>query len=347
MGRNVWQYALLGGVAGGADGLARGIESERRFQQEKQLMAEREAERRRYLDDQQEGNKELAAARIAARTGGTGSRSSGSGGGATFDPATADANVAWQLGMEKDQVGDWANGEDLIKRTKMFDTEAMDGSGKVVDEQRPANFEELVASRRRKLESLRGGERHGKDFKDVAEGMATVEGSARLDRVEAGNRGATRAQLAAKGKGEFENSGEGGVFSTVDGSAKLNPLGEAKASKERAGASLDFAKAKSEADSAIAGGNTEKLHNLLNSVNKVLEDMTAPEATKVQFRALQTQIGNAINGAMGERTGGSPTPKPGAPKPGKPAAAPYPDGTRLKGKDGKTYVVQNGKPVPA
>ncbi|MFN7883011.1 MAG: hypothetical protein ACK5PF_08370, partial [bacterium] len=138
-----------------------------------------------------------------------------------------------------------------------------------------------------------------------------------------------------------------GVFSTVDGSAKLNPLGEAKASKERAGASLDFAKAKSEADSAIAGGNTEKLHNLLNSVNKVLEDMTAPEATKVQFRALQTQIGNAINGAMGERTGGSPTPKPGAPKPGKPAAAPYPDGTRLKGKDGKTYVVQNGKPVPA
>ncbi|MFN7882954.1 MAG: hypothetical protein ACK5PF_08065, partial [bacterium] len=76
MGRNVWQYALLGGVAGGAEGLARGMAEEQRAAQEARMLNMREQARHRYLDDQQDGNKDLAAARIAARPGGNASSSS-------------------------------------------------------------------------------------------------------------------------------------------------------------------------------------------------------------------------------------------------------------------------------
>ena len=52
MARNIFQYALLGGIQGGAQGLAQGMAEEQRFERERQLMAEREAERRSYLEEQ-------------------------------------------------------------------------------------------------------------------------------------------------------------------------------------------------------------------------------------------------------------------------------------------------------
>lgn len=228
MARNIFQYALLGGIQGGAQGLAQGMAEEQRFERERQLMAEREAERRRYLEEQ--GYRGQGAARVGG----------GGGGGASVEPFTpdgADKEVAYQLGIKPEDLPGYERGDDLVKRVK---TMGMDKAGQVssqvVSEERPEDFDSLVAKRREELKALRGAAVYGKDLKDVAAGMATLDDTARLGRIEQGDKGAVRAKLADKGQGEYDNM-DGGVFNKIDGRQKLNSIGVAKASNERAGGS--------------------------------------------------------------------------------------------------------------
>lgn len=316
MSRNIFQYALLGGIQGGAQGLAQGMAEEQRFNRERQLMAEREAERRRYLEEQQAGYLERDEARIAARGGATGTRSSGGGAVAgPFDPAEADKRVAYQLGKKPEDLPAYERGDDLVTRIKTMD---MDESGQVssqvVGEERPEDFDSLVAKRREELKMLRGGAVYGKDYKDVAAGMATVDDMGRLDRIERGDKGAAVAKLADKGNGEFNSlNGGGGVFSAVSGGQDLNAMGKAEANKDNAAAGESAADAKKklrEAEDALKTGSAEKLYQQISSIRPITENMLLPKEQREQAGRVLSMLMAEV-----ERTRGGATVAPATPKP--------------------------------
>ena len=354
MARNIFQYALLGGIQGGAQGLAQGMAEEQRFERERQLMAEREAERRRYLEERD------------GATRGTGSRAGGSAD-APFDPVEADKKVAYLLGKQPEDLPGYERGDDLVKRTKML-TE--DGSNPVISDETPANIEELKAKRREELRALRGGAVYGKDFKDVAAGMATVDDTARLGRIEQGDKGAVRAKLADKGQGEYDNM-DGGVFNKIDGGQKLNSIGVAKVNNERAGGSSPRVQSVKENDkgeivvvmsdgtikpsgmtSAAFGARVGALAEKLASKDLYFSTATGEKKQQMMesFRLRAQELiasgkapadpSPASAAPAAPQRGGASTPKPSG-------KAPYQEGQRLRGPDGKTYVVRNGKPVPA
>lgn len=342
MARNVWQYALLGGVQGGAQGLAQGMAEEQRFQREKQLMAEREAERRRYLEEQQEGYLQRDAARIAAR-GGSGSGTGGSRGGTV--PMTREAIDEAELaitGRTAEEQQDWLNGKDMTgSRLKVFNRDGTSSDAGFENEP-PANFDDLRQKRLAERDRLRKAIAFGKDYKDIAEGDL-------IERAGGGDADAQAGLLANRGKGRKDGLAGGvGVFDALDGGQSLNAVGTSAANENNSQAgkyAADAKKIKAEVDDALKAGAPEKLHNLLNSVNKVLEDPLTPADTKTQYQALRNRLGQAINSAMDQRDGVKPA--EGAPKPAaarKPSQSPYAEGQRLKGTDGKTYVVRNGKP---
>lgn len=342
MARNIFQYALLGGIQGGAQGLAQGMAEEQRFERERQLMAEREAERRSYLEEQ--------------RTRGGGTRSGGGAVAGPFDPAEADKRVAYQLGKKPEDLPAYERGDDLMTAPQQVTPSAAnDWQGGEVPAGKPPGFDELVAKRREELKMLRGGAVYGNDLKDVAAGMATLDDTARLGRIEQGDRGAVRAKLADKGNGEFGSlNGGGGVFSSVDGRQDLNPMGRAEVNKDNAAAGESAADAKKklrDAEDALKTGSAEKLYQQISSIRPITENMLLPKEQREQAGRVLSMLMNEVEKSRG---GGSGSPAaPAAPQRGgasapKPSGkAPYQEGQRLRGSDGKTYVVRNGKPVPA
>lgn len=341
MARNVWEYALLGGIQGGAQGLAQGMAEEERANREERLMNLREQARLRYLDDQQEGYKDRDAARFAARVGAAGSSgSTGSRSGGVVDVEQLKKQEVYVRTDDDEAIAQSIrdSGQSVLKIL------GEDGQGRYFKDS------ELWQSKRAELAELRKGLVHGKDLKDVNEGLL-------IGRAGNGDMDAQAGLLATKGKGRKDGLAGGvGVFDTLDGTQSLNAVGNSASSENYAQAgkyAADAKKIKAEVDDALKAGATEKLHHLLNSVNRVLEDPMTPKETKEQYTAIRNRLGQAINSAMDKRDGVSPTaapsPAPG-PKPSaspKPAAkpAPYKDGTRLRGKDGKMYVVENGIPV--
>ena len=357
MARNIFQYALLGGIQGGAQGLAQGMAEEQRFERERQLMAEREAERRSYLEEQ--------------RTRGGGTRSGGGAVAGPFDPAEADKRVAYQLGKKPEDLPAYERGDDLMTAPQQVTPSAAnDWQGGEVPAGKPPGFDELVAKRREELKMLRGGAVYGNDLKDVAAGMATLDDTARLGRIERGDKGAVRAKLADKGQGEYDNM-DGGVFNKIDGGQKLNSIGAAKANNERAGGSSPRVQSVKENDkgeivvvmsdgtikpsgmtSAAFGARVGALAERLASKDLYFSTATGEKKQQMMesFRLRAQEL--IASGKEPSDTSPASAPAPQNPRGGasapKPSGkAPYQEGQRLRGPDGKTYVVRNGKPVPA
>ena len=329
MARNIFQYALLGGIQGGAEGLARGMAEEQRFNREQQLMAEREAERRRYLEEQ--------------RGGATGTRSSG-GGGAAFDPAGAEAIEKYitQDDPERIAEGIRADGGQVVKRL----------GSEPGDAPRYDTTSELWQSKADELRRIRKAIAFRKDYKDIAEADLT-------ERAGDGNINAQAGLLATKGKGRSESlQGGGGVFDALgERPQELNAMGRAEASKDNAAAGESAADAKKklrDAEDALKTGSAEKLYQQISSIRPITENMLLPKEQREQAGRVLSMLMSEVERTRGGGSGSPAAPAaPAAPQRGgasapKPSGkAPYQEGQRLRGPDGKTYVVRNGKPVPA
>lgn len=298
MARNIFQYALLGGIQGGAQGLAQGMAEEQRFERERQLMAEREAERRRYLEEQQAGYLERDTARVAARGGAAGTRSSG-GSGASFDPVAAKAMESYVTQDDPEQIAQSvrAEGGQVVKRL----------GGEPGDEPYYDATTELWQSKADELRRLRKAIAFGKDYKDIAEADLT-------ERAGDGDIKAQAGLLATKGKGRTESlAGGGGVFDTLgERPQELNPMGKAEANKDNAAAGESAADAKKklrDAEDALRSGSTEKLYQQISSIRPITENMLLPKEQREQAGRVLSMLMSEV-----ERTrGGSPA---------KPAASP-------------------------
>ena len=343
MGRNVFAYALGSGLAGGLDAYGEGLQREQQFEQQRQLQKERFDENERLMQ-------------MRGGYGGTGTTGQRAGAVvAPLDAATLNKGAAAFKGMTPEQLEAYERGDDIqAKRIKQFND---DGSSSVVEEiPQAANFDGLVAERKQELERLRKLAAYGKDYKDVADGEATDDRTRRLGRVESGNEGAAVAMLAEKGKGEFDGLNGGvGVFSSVRGGQELNAVGKSAASENNAQAGKASADAKKIADDAKAELNgsrdPEKLQAFVTALNGSLANGGFGGDERKQIQETILLLNKAIQKRVANDPGSSPTKPTPAPTPGRGGAsapkAPYKEGQRLLGPDGKTYVVRNGRPVPA
>lgn len=112
----------------------------------------------------------------------------------------------------------------------------------------PPGFDKEIQSKARVLANIARESVQGKDLKDVNEGRKTGFELENMQGIVAGNvKPETFAQAQAADKGElYKNLGEAGTYNVASGANALNPLGEAKATDERAKAG----KANAEAERA-------------------------------------------------------------------------------------------------
>lgn len=230
---NLFDLAL-GGVDSVVDGRLRDLEEEERLAQQRAL--------------------------YESRYGSPGApRAPGGAPAAPFDPATADRNVAYRLGLKSpEDLEAWQRGDDLMtKPRQVTPSAANDWKGGEVPPGKPPGFDELIADRLERLAQLRGGERFGKDYDDVTKGELTDAERNRLGRVEQGSRGATVAQLASKGQGEMDSLGGNGIFSKVGGEQRLNDIGKSAAYENSQQGSKAKAEAGDVAEKRKRGEGTE------------------------------------------------------------------------------------------
>lgn len=332
MKRNLLAYGILGGIAGYADGKAEEAQAERRMAEQRALLADRAAEREEQIRLQAE----LRGAR-----GGTGSRGAGGADGAPFDPLEAEKRYRFAAGVSEEEEANIRDGSAFgVKRIKALND---DGTSRVLEETGPDGWEALRKARVEELDALRRGVAFGKDTKTVAEGRSIDFDTNRAGEVAAKD-GPYTGVLANNAKPLYSAT-ESGATNVATGGQSLNPLGKAKANDENASAAQHMAKVKELQDELAVPGekSKERLSSLLNSINKTIED-TQGRKEFAETYAAASRLRNQVLGQI-ESLGGQPAAKPGAPKPS-PAKSPYKEGQKLKGPDGKTYIVKGGVPVP-
>lgn len=315
MGRNVFAYALGSGLAGGLDAYGEGLQREQQFEQQRQLQKERFDENERLM--QMRGG--------YGGTGATGQRTGAVV--APLDAATLNRGAAAFKGMTPEQLEAYERGDDLrTKDLQVTPSAANDWQGGSVPSGKMPGFEGLVAERKQELERLRKLAAYGKDYKDVADGLATDDRTRRLGRVESGNEGAAVAMLAEKGKGEFDGLNGGvGVFSSVRGGQELNAVGKSAASENNAQAGKASADAKKIADDAKAELNgsrdPEKLQAFVTALNGSLANGGFGGDERKQIQETILLLNKAIQKRVANDPGSSPAKPAPAPTPGRGGAS--------------------------
>lgn len=310
---NLFDLAL-GGVNSMVDGRVQDLEEEERLAQQRAL--------------------------YESRYGSPGApRAPGGAPAAPFDPATADRNVAYRLGLKSpEDLAAWQRGDDLMtKPRQVTPSAANDWKGGEVPSGKPPGFDELIADRLERLAQLRGGERFGKDYDDVTKGELTDAERNRLGRVEKGSRGATVAQLASKGQGEMDDLGGGvGIFSKVGGEQRLSEKGRADAQESRDKGRAAITRAEREPEDPevenrrreaerrrqqAAAEQTERAvakalkDHEESSKGKTPEEKAAWEKTRTDLRARLESARAAASGARPDAPAQSPKPAPAAQPP--------------------------------
>lgn len=357
MARNVWQYALMGGVAGAADGYGRALSQQQQLEAQREMRREAAAENERILRMRLDGRQDDIA--LQAELRGAGSRSStGSraGGAVPLTREAVDAGVQAVSGRSADELAAYERGDDLTRRIKQFND---DGSSSVLREERPENFGSLVEQRRAELQRLRKMVAFGKDYKDVAEGELT-------ERAGGGDVDAQAGLLAAKGKGRMESlGGGGGVFDSLDvgGSQRLNPMGAAEANKDNATAFESTAKGKAANERRdpetirLLTDLTSRERTLRTQMGNLLKDPMIASAIKrgsppAEYTSMQEELQQItsqreqlMEGKVPKRDGGAPKPAATPAASSTPPASMLKEGVRTKFKNGEVWTLQGGKPV--
>lgn len=284
-------------------------------------------------------------------------RASGSGKGAPFDPARANSQLEFGLGVEKggaQAYEDRLNSGSLFDQARTIDTgwPADSGAKQTADViERPQGWEALQARKQADLKSLREAIATGGDYEGLTKGRLNEQKRAQLDQYQGGNDRAGQAALIGQGKDVYGGNSDV-TRNQVTGKTDTTDVGKAEVKKKGAEAGEALAKAEkaraeAEAGGGVKGATVERLSTQLNAVNAAIKDLSDPEkqprrgdtaAVAEHEQALKTyrSLQAKLAAAMDERIGD----KPGTPKPAKPAAVlkTLPPGAKQIGTSG-------GKPV--
>jgi hypothetical protein len=324
-------------------------------------MAMREYERQQAAELRRQEKEEDRAFRaqqdaLYRNPAGSGSNSSrGGGGGIALDDISeggkAEGILAREAGVDVptlralrkgSESGDWS----AFKRSKVIEDE----SGGHTRDELPEGFEAFKTAKLRELATIEKKFAFGKDYKDVAEGEKTAfqtdVGRGIIGGTIDSNKGAA-ATATTEGKAPFDESG-GVVYSTMTGANKATPVGQSQINENNAQAgkaTADANRVKQYNDPEtmrIRSDFTQRERTMRSQLGKVYGD----EKSKVQAELdalLDARKEFEANIAASKTVGAKPksgdNPKSGS------NAAPYKEGTKLRGPDGKTYVVRNGQPV--
>lgn len=345
------------GVSDVGEDVARIGLAERQFANQRALLAT-QAEREERLERLRAELWGAAGGRTRGRSGAGTGRASGD----TFAPEDREAIALAESGMDrptfeavrrrvtegpqKDRVSIGAPGEQEGEYDEM-ETAASIAAGKQIPNYHRGIMASIFGPENYKSMQEGTTERRKRDLTlDAPDTDTAIQGGRRVN--------------ARQGRGEYKEGG-GVIYNEFVKDSKPHAVGESTIAKNRAEAAKDARtdpnkgteEAKRKERREIENAITQTENTLRGYEQNIMFVTTArknPNGEEAQTMArLRKRIAdlNSELEAVGIR------PKPEAPKPApapKAAAAaaakaPYPDGTRLRGKDGKTYVVRDGKPV--
>lgn len=341
--------AALKGIGDGGTMLARSMTEENARQQrwDDQLRNQRELELLR-----QQGRLDVAEARQA----GGGSRSGGKGGGVMdLGSGQNEELMAAQMGMSVPEYRQFTEmertGSDKKYRTE--GTVLDDEYGEQKYSALPPDFEKFKADKRAQRAKLMETYTFSDDIDKIAKSRGEDQKTKLVGEAAEGNREAGKGVLYSMGKDPVETESKAGKADAqgreADAKAGLaRDRGELadrtdpnarKGGGGRSGGGAVSAGAAARLSSAERNAQIRSMTSELTNLQSGLKDRSRAQAEtdQVRINMLRESLDN-LRKASGEAA-------PGAAKATPSGAAPYPDGTRLRGKDGKTYVVRGGRPV--
>lgn len=231
------------------------------------------------------------------------------------------------------------------------------GRAKEIDEERRSAAEE------RKIQAQAQMQRALEEIKQREQTKRTeLQEEGRWGRAEMKEEGADRrAKEAAESKMELERFKEGGRNARAASSRETDdPFGPrkmyeraditarelGKTVEQRLSSLTDF--------SGMSESSRERARKVLASEYGLDENKPWREQYQQLRGILRDEVESSytelrdrqIEGFRGPPAAQEPPAAPTSSQPAAPAATPYTEGTRLRGPDGKTYVVRNGVPVP-